>query len=309
MWRTNRWAASLLAVVLMYASWAEGAARAAQAVTASERDGSAGNGTMDIGASPPSLGHGHATTGGCRSAIVPVKQAASDPGAGAPEVPAVELERPLPRVVGRRERLVPGVEPDGAEKPVPEARVDGVAELHAPGTQLVGQPPHVLHADALVLVAPEADDRAVDAVHQRERLEDGVRAGRVARAGREPVVADRGTVVPFGCQGEHERAAQAEADGAGPAALDARLGGQPADGHIQVAQDPALVEHGAAGRRGREGPFGQRPLPEELCDQGGEAGRGQPGAEALVERAAAEDVGHDQHGRPLPGRRPDEQGR
>src|SRR5258708_834261 len=133
-------------------------------------------------------------------------RASSDRRRGA-EIPAPEVQRHRPRLAGRLVRLARRVELGPGEEAVADARVDPVAELDAVLGQATGQLGHVVHADAGVLVAPEAEDGPAHPVRQVERRGRprgaGLTGGGAAVAGRRPAPPQRGA-------GEREPGAHAE---------------------------------------------------------------------------------------------------
>jgi hypothetical integral membrane protein (TIGR02206 family) len=88
---------------------------------------------------------------------------------GRAQVLPPEVERQRPRLAGRLVRLVRRVELGARQEAVPQARVDLVPEVHAGLREPARQLGDVVHADALVLVAPEAEDGAGHAVGQLQR--------------------------------------------------------------------------------------------------------------------------------------------
>src|SRR5712692_2840961 len=201
-----------------------------------------------------------------------------------PEVLPVELDRPRPGVAGRLVHRVARVELGPGEESVPEAGVDLELVLDAASRQRGVQPADVFHAHALVLVAPEAEERARDAV----RLVRGQLSGKA-------VVADGGQVVVGRGQPQDQGATHAEAHR--PDATPRALRAQPAQGGLQVRQPAAAVAPAHPLHRRLPGPFHERPLPvEEVGQQSPEAGGRQARGQVLVEGASPVDVVRDQHG-------------
>src|SRR5919202_5878542 len=111
--------------------------------------------------------------------MAPVERQRAPPGVAGVPVPGM-------LTVGQRPR----------QEAVAESLIDGVLEVEALALGAAGEGGDVLHADALVVGAPEADDRTAHRGELLQRRRTGV-AAHARRAG-EAVVADGGQVVALG---------------------------------------------------------------------------------------------------------------